>query len=581
MKPLQRTALASVINLILLGMSDAHAADPQALEKRIKELESRLAKMDQLERRLEKLDQLNAITNQAPLIEKQASAAPEIEKLTKKVNTLQRKLEVQDEVTTGALSKIPNFEAGADGFKVTSTDKKHQLRIGGTVQTDYKAFLDNPWPTNPVTTNPAGPDSVALRQARMTLDGYVYSDLYFKIMADFAQTSNTANLLPDAYLDYNYDPAVSLLVGKFKPSISLERLQGDADTAFLERGFPTNLAPNRDAGIQVHGGFGKPGYKAERNPGPIDVKNAFTYQVGISEGTGDSGNAAGNGWPTNNNVAESNSSTYSSTKGTTTTYTPGSYGSNKEFDGRIFAQPFQHSGYSLLEGFGLGLAGSYSNPVHQAINKQTSLIGQSTIVDYTQTNASAGTVTGTGANTITTKSVITSNGPSYRIYPQAFWYSGPFGLMGEYVESSQTLNASAPGLKANNISQNNKASQVQVSYVVTGEDNTFNGVKPMRNFDPIKGSWGALQLVGRWSELNVDSSTFKLLDPTKSINKATAFTVGANWFLNKNALIRLDYEDVSFSGGAGTSTGSGAATKYNVTNRPSEQIFSTRFQLAF
>ena len=51
MKPLQRTALASVINLILLGMSDAHAADPQALEKRIKELESRLAKMDQLERR--------------------------------------------------------------------------------------------------------------------------------------------------------------------------------------------------------------------------------------------------------------------------------------------------------------------------------------------------------------------------------------------------------------------------------------------------------------------------------------------------------------------------------------------------
>ena len=57
MKPLQRTALASVINLILLGMSSAQAADTQALEKRIRELETRLAKMDQLERRLEKLDQ--------------------------------------------------------------------------------------------------------------------------------------------------------------------------------------------------------------------------------------------------------------------------------------------------------------------------------------------------------------------------------------------------------------------------------------------------------------------------------------------------------------------------------------------
>ena len=550
MKPLQRTALASVINLILLGMSDVQAADSQALEKRIKELESRLAKMDQLERRLEKLDQLNAINSQAPLIEKQASAAPEIEKLTKKVNTLQRKLEVQDEVTTGALSKIPNFEAGADGFKVTSIDKKHQLRVGGALQTDYKAFLDNAWPGVPATTNPAGPDSVSLRQARMILDGYVYNDLYFKIMADFAQTNSTANLLPDAYLDYNYFKSASLLVGKFKPSIGLERLQGDADTAFLERGFPTNLAPNRDAGIQVHGGFGMPGYKAERNPGPIDSKNAFTYQVGITEGTGDSGNAAGSGLPTNNNTSTA-------------------YANDKEFDGRIFAQPFQHSGYSWLEGFGLGLAGSYSNPNHQAINNQKSLIGQSTIVDYTKVNANA------------SGSTVTSNGTSYRLYPQAYWYTGPYGLMGEYVESTQTLNGSSVKGHYNNLSQTNTAYQIQASYVITGEDNTFSGVKPMRNFDPFKGSWGALQLAGRWSELTIDNDTFKLLDPTKSANHASAFTIGANWFLNKNALIRLDYEDVSFTGGAGNSTGKGVNTKYHVTNRPTEQILSTRFQLTF
>ena len=573
MKPLHRTALASVINLILLGMTDVQAADSQALEKRIKELESRLAKMDQLERRLEKLDQLNAINSSAPILAK-PTVAPEVEKLTKKVNTLERKLEVQDEVTTGALGKIPNFEAGSDGFKVTSTDKKHQLRICGTVQTDYKTFLDN---AAPAATNPAGPNSVSLRQARMTLDGYVYNDLYFKIMTDFAQTSNTSNLLPDAYLDYNYHPAASLLVGKFKPSISLERLQGDADTAFLERGFPTNLAPNRDLSIQVHGGFGLPGYKAERNPGPIDTKNAFTYQVGISEGTGDAGNAFGNGVPSNNSVTASNSTTYDPVKNTyTTTVTPASSANDKEFDGRIFAQPFQHSGYSWLEGFGLGLAGSYSNPNHQKINQQTSLIGQSTIIDYTAANSSVNPPAVGTAFPTTNKSIITANGNSYRIYPQAFWYSGPFGVMGEYVESTQTLNASAlsNSSKGNNVSQTNKASQVQISYVVTGEDNTFGGVKPMRSFDPFKGSWGALQLVGRWSELDVDQSTFKMLDPTKSISKATAFTAGANWFLNKNALLRFDYEDVSFLGGAGKDAA-------HVTNRPTERIFATRFQLAF
>jgi phosphate-selective porin OprO/OprP len=155
--------------------------------------------------------------------------------------------------------------------------------------------------------------------------------------------------------------------------------------------------------------------------------------------------------------------------------------------------------------------------------------------------------------------------------------------MGEYVESTQTLNGAslAANSKFNNISQTNKAAQFQVSYVVTGEDNTFAGIKPMRNFDPFKGTWGALQLAARWSELTVDSSTFQLLDPTKSASKATAATFGANWFLNKNALIRLDYENVSFNGGAGTITGSGAKSVYHVTNRPTEQVFSTRFQLAF
>jgi phosphate-selective porin OprO/OprP len=551
MKHFKRTALASVINLALLGIPDAQAADSQALERRIHELESRLSKMDQLEARLEKLDkaELLAVKNET------ATVSPEVAKLKTKVNTLERKLEVQDEVTTGALKKLPIFDAGDNGFRITSADKKNQLRIGATIQTDYRNFLGNTAAWNPSTSvnGPIGPDSIFLRQARIVLEGYILKDIYFKIMPDFAQTSNTANMLPDAYVDFAYATQASLLVGKYKPSIGLERLQGDANTAFLERAFPTNLAPNRDMGIQVHGGFGMPGYKAETAPGPIDNKNAFTYQVGITDGTGDSGNPYGNG-------AQTSSSTGFATA------------NNKEFDGRIFALPFQHSGYDWLEGFGIGLAGSFSSPDNLVINAQRTPLGQSQFIDYTQLNST--TQTGTR--------VITANGSSNRIYPQAYWYKGPFGVMGEYVASTQTLSAAGTGTsKVNNITQTNTAAQAQVSYVITGEDNTFEGVKPIRNFDPFKGSWGALQLAARWSELNVDSDTFKMIDPTKSARKATAGTVGANWFLNKNTLIRLDYEYVSFEGGAGTKTGSGGSTTYNIANRPSEQVLSTRFQLAF
>jgi len=128
MSNFRRTTLASVN----MGVSDAQAADSEALEKRIREPEARL----------EKLDQAAALSAKpATAVAAPAAPSPEVVKLTRKVNTLERKLEVQDEEIAGAFKKLPNFEAGADGFKITSSDKQHQLRIGGTVQTDYRNFL--------------------------------------------------------------------------------------------------------------------------------------------------------------------------------------------------------------------------------------------------------------------------------------------------------------------------------------------------------------------------------------------------------------------------------------------------------
>jgi phosphate-selective porin OprO/OprP len=502
MKHFKRTALASVINLALFGIPDAHA-DTEALERRIRELESRL----------EKLDQAAALSN------KPVAAAPEVEKLTRKVNTLERKLEVQDEVTTGALQKLPVFDAGADGFKITSSDKKHQVRIRGAVQTDGRFFIqDNQYKAT---------DRFELKQARIWLEGYFFKDLYFKIMPDFAAT----NILPDAYLDYAYHPAASLLVGKFKSPISLERLQGDSDGTFLERAFPTYLASNRDVGLQIHGAFSKPGYKTETVAGPIDTKNTLTYQIGVMNGSGDDGSLDKSSAGTND---------------------------NKEINGRVFAHPFQHTGYSWLEGLGLGVAGSVGNPDKQALNNQSTPLGRTKYLDYAVVNTGFATPT--------------SDGATSRIYPQAYWFSGPFGAIGEYVVSTQHLASTRAG-RSLNVKQSNKAWQILGSYVVTGEDNSFSGVKPIQNFDPFKGTWGALQLAARYSELDVDNDTFQILDPSKSATKAQAWTIGANWFLNSNAVIRADYENVSFSGGAGTAA--------KVTNRPNEQVFATRFQLSF
>jgi phosphate-selective porin OprO and OprP len=512
MSNFRRTALASVINLALAGIPDAQAADTEALEQRIRELESRLEKLD----------------HAATLSAKPAASvtSPEVEKLNRKVNTLERKLEVQDEVTTGAFKKLPVFDAGDNGFRITSADKKHQVRIRGAAQADARFFSED--------GDHKSIDTFDLKQARVWLEGYVFRDIYYKIMPDFAASGN---ILPDAYLDYAYDPAVSLLVGKFKPSISLERLQGDSDGTFLERAFPTYLASNRDVGIQVHGAFAKPGYSAETVPGPIDSKNFFTYQLAVDNGSGDDGS------PNNNGGATFDS---------------------KEFVGRVFAHPFQHT-HPWLEGLGIGIAGTVGDPSQQALKNQATPIGRTTYLDYTKSTYKD--VAGTAF------AAPTSDGDRHRIYPQAYWYAGPFGLMGEYVVSTQHLSGINRAGQNVNVKQDNKAWQVFASYVLTGEHNTFGSVRPIQNFSPLDGKWGAFQLAARWSEINFDSTTFQVIDPSKAPNHATAWALGVNWYLNAYALLRADYEQVSFDGGAGTFR--------NVTNRPTEQVFATRFQLAF
>ena len=145
--------------------------------------------------------------------------------------------------------------------------------------------------------------------------------------------------------------------------------------------------------------------------------------------------------------------------------------------------------------------------------------------------------------------------------------------MGEYVVSTQHLSGTNQAGKSVNVKQDNKAWQVFASYVLTGEDNTFGSVKPIQNFSPLDGKLGAFQLAARWTEMSIDKSTFQVIDPSQAPSHATAWALGINWYLNSYALIRADYEQVSFDGGAGTLK--------KVTDRPAEQVFATRFQLSF
>ena len=523
MRVFKKSALLSGITLAILSAQNAGAAaNPDALEQRIKELEARLAKF---EKATAAAPDFSSTTT--------AQANPEVDKLKTKINVLERKFEVEKEVNDANALKLPKFDAGADGFRITSQDGRHQVRIRGAVQTDGRFFAEDHGGARGSFgyTNGTGiPDNFSLKQARVWLEGKFFDNIYFKIMPDFA----ASNILPDAYLDYAYKSYASLSVGKQKTPLSLERLQGDADGTFLERAYPTYLANNRDVGIMLHGEFAKPGYKAEYG-GPVDFKNFVSYQLGVFNGSGD------------------NASLDKNSQGTF---------DDKEFDGRIWAHPFQHSGYDWLEGLGLGIAGSYSHPNGLALTQQKSAIGQNAIFDYTSTYTRTG------------YSNLVGEGSHIRIYPQAYWYAGPFGFMGEYVVSQQGINVtSTTAPTTRNFRQSNSTWQTQFSYVITGEDASFQGVKPIRTFNPSEGTWGALQFATRFSELDFDPNTFNYIDGSKAVRQAKSWAVGLNWFLTQNAIIRADYEETYFTGGAGSLTA--------IKDRPTEKVFGTRFQLAF
>ena len=123
---------------------------------------------------------------------------------------------------------------------------------------------------------------------------------------------------------------------------------------------------------------------------------------------------------------------------------------------------------------------------------------------------------------------------------------------------------------SNEATLENDAWQALASIVLTGEKASYSGIAPLSPFDPARGTWGALELVGRYGQLNIDSSAFpKFADPKKSAKKVSTWDLGLNWYLNKAVKVSIDYDQSQFDGGASSG------------DRPDEKAVLARVQLAY
>jgi phosphate-selective porin OprO and OprP len=371
--------------------------------------------------------------------------------------------------------------AGKDGFSLKSADGAYVLKLRGYVQLDGRFFSADE--ERPAT------DTFILRRARPIFEGTVFKVFDFRVMPDFG---GGTTVLQDAYLDARFTPAFKVRAGKFKAPVGLERLQSATDLLFVERAFPTALAPNRDLGIQVHGDLAGGG---------------VSYAVGVFNGVPDGASAD----------VDSDS--------------------GKDVAARVFFQPFAKSEATALRGLGLGVAATRGNPEGTLAAPGLPgyrTPGQQTFFSYRTDGTAAGTVI--------------ADGSRERLSPQLYWYAGPFGLLAEYATSKQEVTR---GEFAGELQ--NDAWQAAVSWAFGGNAPSFRGVAPKRPFDREAGTWGAFELAARVSVLEVDGDAFPLFaDPARSASRAEETAVGLNWYLNRNARALLDYSQTRFEGGAGT-----------------------------
>ncbi|MDQ6632004.1 MAG: porin [Verrucomicrobiota bacterium] len=417
----------------------------------------------------------------------------QIEELDQKVKILEQKNQLENKTTAPTKVSTPMITAGAEGFSFRSADTNFVLRIRGYGQFDGRYF----------PSSGPGRDTFLIRRLRLGLEGTVFKYYDYKILTDFGSgitsTPQNNSFLQDAYLNIHYWPEFQFQLGKYKEPVSLEVLQSDANLLFVERGLPTQLAPNRDVGIEIHGDL---------------LNDRLNYALGIFNGVADGGSG---------DIETADN--------------------DKDFAGRIFARPFNKNQNEAWRGIGFGVGGTFGH--QNGALPSYSTPGRQKFFSYHS---------GTGLSSATAN--VSAAGEIWRIAPQAHYYYGPFQIFGEYIQSSPTLRREAGGAPQF-VSLDNRAWNVAASYVLTGEKNTFDRPLLERPFSLQQGNWGTWEIAARYGELTMDPRAFPLFASNSSAQKITSWGLGLNWYLNKNVKFMLDYEQSYFNGG---SKKSGAVT---------------------
>lgn len=416
-----------------------------------------------------------------------ANDATEIEKLKAQIEELDQKLKI-----LGRKQELVNEDVAAKqkaAPTVTASDRGFGFKSqDGQFEYRLRGIIHADYREFGGDAFPTAVDGFLARRIRPTFEGTVFGKYGFRFTPEFGEASTTSTpTIIDAYLDIREKTEFQIRIGKHKPFVGLERLQSASDIKFIERSFVSNnVLPNRDFGVSIFGDV---------------LDKRLNYAVGIFNGVQDGGNI-GTTQDANN---------------------------QKTYTARLFATPFVNETDNPLRGLGFGVATTRGN--NSALISGYKTPGQANNFFAYKTGTAPGTTT--------------ANGEQDRWSPQAYYYKGPFGLLYEYAWVSQPIK-----FANNSTTVENSAWQLAGSWLLTGEDASFRGVKPYSRFQSgPDGGWGAFELVARYQENQIDKTTPSAFLPTSYALKASGIALGLNWYLNESSKFALNFERTNLTGG--------------------------------
>lgn len=370
-----------------------------------------------------------------------------------------------------AIVKIDN-----KGLQVKSADDAFTMQIGGRL---HATLADHSYGDLGSTADPV--DGTQIRRARLSAKGKLYNKFGYMAEVDWGNDSTS---IKDFFGTYEPNKNWEFTFGNQKHAFSQEIQESTNDIMFAERSFVSSLATpyfDRAIGVNlkamgetwnVQGGFYGDGIRAHSADTSSSTRNATLER---SEGKGF---AIRGTW---NPILEKDRMVMLGAN----------YGYRKQSD--------------------LGKINNNSSPAFS----------------YTTTNFS-------DLNVVNSGNVSGFNDFQMGILELSAM-NGPFSFQSEYGKGAVNRD---DGRADYDVS----AYYAQVAWTLTGEtreykatDGEFKRLKPAKNFDPDKGTWGAWEVALRHDSID-------LTDADINGGDAKRMTLNLNWYLNENLRMLAGYE---------------------------------------